>query len=151
MSNQQGRIQILCRCIRTTRILAVQTEEDGYILHFLDVARRFAPNNKRICKPVPDKFRRYNRICRHLWRTARKHSDFAVADFRNIVHIANPILPKAIRHKEGYAYCNVRLGSSFRSVRTWQPGFGCLDVHPVVHSLRCGIRLLQHQRFALCR
>ena len=61
------------------RFPALQAAEDGYLLHLLDAAGRFAPDYQRIRQPVHHEFPGHSGIRRYVRGTACQPADFALA------------------------------------------------------------------------
>ena len=151
MPHIQGRrTEEFCRGLRSEGIHLVQAQGDGYLLRFLDDAWRQSPDHQWFCQSIHQQFCFNARVCRYLRRTACQYIDFSVANQRNLLHLAHPILHETLRHQERDAHSHVCMGAEVRTLCSWQSRQRCVDVHTVHDRLWRGLRLLQYQRFALC-
>ena len=111
---------------------------------------RFLADYQRICQSLYQQFRQYSRICRHFRSATCQHPDFAVANIRNTLHPADTFLPETLRYQAGDADCHAGMGIALRALRHGQSRKRRMDVCTFHDCVRCGIRFLQHIRFAVC-
>ena len=69
---------------------------------------------------------------------------------RNTLHPADTFLPETLRHQAGDADCHAGMGIALRALRHGQSRKRRMDVCTFHDCVRCGIRFLQHIRFAVC-
>ena len=148
-AHQARRAQVAGRGPRPERLQAVPESSYGYVLRLRDAAGLLPADLQRLCQPLHHQLRCYRGVPEHLRRAARQHPHLAVADERDAVHSPHPLLPLALRHQEGGAHGPAGLGVALRLLRLGQPGWRGVALHPLDDCLWRGLRLLQHQRFAV--
>ena len=119
------RTEIVGRCYGIAGVYTVQTEKDGYFLYnFLCCSGGFFTDNQRFCQSVSQQFQGSSGVCRYVWSESCQCIDIFVAGVGNIVYLINTVCVEAFRNQACYADSHVGMGTSFRIVRTGNPGPG---------------------------
>ena len=129
----------------------VQAQADSSVLYLLGITGHVSASDQWLCRSFHHELQGDARILRHLCSQQCDAVDLDITNQRGALHSHDTFLPEALWHQGSHAHVDVCLGAPFRILWHWQSSHaGSHHLHPVVHRLWRGFRLLQCVGRHLC-